>query len=56
MTYASRTCQIGNGLSRRSGSLGNVANLHRSSVDGSDIVINVAYRSDDVVGGSDVVE
>ena len=56
VTDLSRTCQIGNGLSRRSGSPGNVANLHRSSVDGSDLVINVAYRSDDVVGCSDVVE
>ena len=33
-----------------------VANLHRSSVDGSELVINVAYRSDAVVGRSDVAE
>ena len=38
------------------GSPGNVANLHRSYVDGSDLVINVAYRSDAVSGRSDVVE
>ena len=56
MTDLSRTCQIGNGLSRLSGSPGNVANRHRSSVDGSDLVINVEYFRDAVAGHSDVVE
>ena len=56
MTDLSRTCQIGNGLTRLPGSPGNVVNLHRYSVDGSDLVINVAYRSDAVAGRSDIVE
>ena len=49
VTDLSRTCQIGNGLSRRSGPPGNVANHHRSSMDGSELVINVAYCSDDII-------
>ena len=55
-TDLSRTCQIGNGLSWLSSSPGNVATLHRSSVDGSDLVINVVYRSNAVAGRSNVVE
>ena len=38
------------GLSRQSGSAGNVTNIHRFSVDGSDRAINVAGRSDDLEG------
>ena len=50
MTDLSRTSQLWNVRSRRSGSPGNVTNLHMSSMDRGVRVANVAYRNDAVAG------